>query len=227
MKPMKELQKEKAVNHYLAGKQAWAEQYGTYIRSRDIWRKVAMGALAVAILACVGNIIQLSQSKIIPYVIEVDKLGKIRGAGPATPTTVIPQAVMQGALAEFVTNWRTVTADIGLQKKLLTQASYQVAGSARGTLREFFAENNPYERGQKSLVEVRIQGVPMPISEGGHSWQVEWREIRRTRAGVKEHEAVYQASLQIQIKAPDTDAEILNNPSGVYITALSWTKKFQ
>ncbi len=217
--------KTRDVNHYVAGREAWTEAWGPIVASRDLWRKMALVCLAVAVLSCLGNLIQLRQSKVVPYVVEVDKLGQMRGVHQASPYKDIPDSVIQGALTSFVANWRTVTADIGLQKEFLQKASYQVAGSASGTLREWFSENNPYERGKQNLVEVRIQGVPLVIS--GNSWQVEWCEVIRTRNGIKESQTDYSASLQIQFKTPETEAEILNNPAGVYVTSISWTRKFK
>ncbi len=216
--------KDNTGNHYLKGRQVWSEAYGEFINSRNNWRMTAMVALLIAMMSMGVNIVQVTQSKVVPYVIEVDKAnGLMRGAGYATPLKSLPKSVVQGSINSFIKNWRTVTADISLQKSLLQQASFQVAGSAKGTLGEWYSKNNPYERGKKDLVTVQFSGVPLVIS--GNTWQVEWTEIVRTHAGITQSETSYQASVQIQVRSPETEEEILRNPSGVYATALSWTKK--
>ena len=42
-------------NHYLAGRQAWAEVFGSFIQERNLWRLVALLVSIVAILLGAGN----------------------------------------------------------------------------------------------------------------------------------------------------------------------------
>lgn len=212
-------------SHYLRGQKTWAVIFGSFIEQRNRWRTVATGCLVVLVMSLTLNILQANQAKVVPYVVEVDKLGQMRGVRKAERMDKLPVAIIQGALKTFVTSWRTVTADIGLQEKFLRQTSYVAVGSAKGTLKEWFGEHNPYQRGQKVLVEVRVQGVPLLIS--GRSWQVEWREITRNRSGATEKEEMFEASIQVQIQPPQSESEILNNPSGLFVTSISCTQKFK
>ncbi len=221
----KQSPKKDGLNHYLAGRQAWAEMYGSEMESRKRWRNMTYCCLGALLLALAMNVFQLQQTKIVPYVIEVDQFGGMRGVGKATPYEQISAAVIKGSLAGFVRNWRTVTADVGLQKIMLNRARYMVAGAAVGTIKDWYDSNNPYDRGTTNLVEIRMRGVPLIIS--GNSWQVEWSEITRNRSGRKVKEENFEASVQIQLKSPETETEILNNPAGVYVTNISWTRKFK
>ncbi len=211
-------------NHYIAGRLAWAEAYGSFIRERNFWRMAAMVFGVVAVLALTLNIIQATKAKVVPYVIEVDKAGKMHALKTATAMTSNTKHI-QYSLGLFVTSWRSVTADIGLQERYNKQASSQVAGAAHGILGEWYKENNPFTRSENSLVEVRILGLPLLVS--GQTWQVEWEEITRGHTGETKERIVYQGNFQIQIKEPKTEAEILKNPSGIFVVDISYTKKLR
>ncbi len=216
--------KKEEYNHYLAGRQAWAETHGSFIQERNFWRIVAIGAMVVAVLALTLNIIQATKAKVVPYVIEVDKAGKMSGLKAGTPLTSNIRHT-QYSLGLFVKSWRGVTADIALQEKNMNQAAGQSAGAAKGILKQWYGQNDPYKRGENSLVEVRLLGLPLFVS--GQTWQVEWLEITRSHSGEEKSRVVYQGNFQIQVKEPRTEAEILKNPSGIFIVDISYTKKLR
>ena len=204
---------------YISGREEWLERYGSYIQRARQWRLVALGCLVIAGVSVAGNVIQASQSKVVPYVVEVDKLGRIAAVSRSSEASPTPIRVIQAELADFVTNWRTVTADLDLQKRLLERLSYCVAGTAKGQMRQWFDKNNPYLRAKDKLIQVYVKSIPAKVSED--SWRVEWDEITRNHAGIEIGRDSYQATLTVQIQPPTTDAQIIRNPGGVYVTAMS------
>src|SRR2546421_10039315 len=68
---------------YLAARREWNERYGDYIARARNWRRAAFAALAVSGVLSVGTVWQASQSKVVPYVVEVDKLGDAVPVGRA------------------------------------------------------------------------------------------------------------------------------------------------
>ncbi len=60
---------------YLAARREWNERYGDYIAQANNWRLIAIAALGVAAVAVAGNVWQSSQSRVQPFIVEVDKLG--------------------------------------------------------------------------------------------------------------------------------------------------------
>ena len=209
-------------NHYLAGRQAWAEAFGSFIQERNLWRLVALLVSIVAILLGAGNIIQLRQQKVIPYMVEVDRAGRISG-GQMAKKLETSQEMIQYSLGQFITAWRTVTADIALQEKYVKQSSFMSIGAAKKILAKWYAKNNPYLSNEKKLVEVRIMALPLYVS--GETWLVEWTEIERTHQGVERSKATFQANLTIKRKLPETQQEILKNASGIYVSEISHSKK--
>ena len=211
---------EKGGSPYLNGREEWLERYGSYISRAAQWRMVALFCLILTGISITGNVIQASQVKTIPYIIEVDKLGKSSVVARTDKASATPQRLIQAEIAACISNWRTVTADVELQQKMIERLSFFMAGSAKGVLREWYEANNPYEIAKSDkLVHVEIKGLPLPVSYD--SYRVEWVETVRSHAGVLLDSHVYEATVTVQINPPTVDAVLLRNPGGVYITSLS------
>ena len=163
---------------------------------------------------------QASQVKTVPYIVEVDQLGKTGVIARADTASATPRRLIQAEIAACIANWRTVTADVELQQKMIDRLSFFMAGSAKGVLRQWYEANNPYEIAKTGkLVHVEIKGLPLPVSSD--SYRVEWVETVRSHAGVMLDSHTYEATVTIQINPPTADAVLLRNPGGIYITALS------
>ncbi len=211
---------EKGENPYLNGREEWLERYGSYISRAAQWRMVAFFCLILTGISVTGNVMQANQVKTVPYIIEVDKLGKSSVVARADRASATPQRLIQAEIAACISNWRTVTADVELQQKMIERLSFFMAGSAKGVLREWYEANNPYEIAKSGkLVHVEIKGLPLPVSSD--SYRVEWVETVRSHAGVLFDSHAYEATVTIQINPPTVDAVLLRNPGGVYITSLS------
>lgn len=211
---------EKEGSPYLNGREEWLERYGSYISRAAQWRMAAFICLLITVVSITGNVIQASQVKTVPYIIEVDKLGKTGAVARADRASATPKRLIQAEIAKCVSDWRTVTADVELQQKMIERLSFFMAGSAKGVLRQWYEANNPYEIAKSGkLVHVEIKGLPLPVSSD--SYRVEWVETVRSHAGVMLDSHTYEATVTIQINPPTADAVLLRNPGGVYITALS------
>lgn len=204
---------------YVSGREEWLERYGSYIQRARQWRMATIIALFITGVSVVGNVVQATQSKVVPYVVEVDQLGRIAAVERASVAAPVPTRVVQSSLSEFVTQWRSVTADLDLQKRFIERLSFFVAGAARGQMKQWYELNNPYDRAKDKLVQVNIKSLPAQVS--ADSWRVEWTEVTRNHSGVQIGAEGFQATLTIQIQPPTTDTQILRNPGGVYITSMS------
>lgn len=223
--PEKEQQKpaKSAGNPYLNGREEWLERYGSYIKREQNWKMACFLALVITGLSITGNVIQANQVKTIPYIVEVDKLGKTVVVNRADKASAQPLRLIQAELAAAIVNWRTVTADIELQQQMIEGLSFFFAGSAKGTMKEWFSKNNPYEIAKTGkLVHVEIKSLPLPVSN--NSYRVEWLETIRSHAGVTLDVNRYEATATIQIEPPTTEAVLIHNPGGVYITEISASK---
>lgn len=211
---------EKGGSPYLNGREEWLERYGSYISRAAQWRMAAFLCLMITVVSITGNVIQANQVKTVPYIIEVDALGKTGVIARADTASATPKRLIQAEIAKCISDWRTVTADVELQQKMIERLSFFMAGSAKGVLRQWYEANNPYEIAKTGkLVHVEIKGLPLPVSSD--SYRVEWVETVRSHAGVMLDSHSYEATVSIQLNPPTVDAVLLRNPGGVYITALS------
>ncbi len=204
---------------YTSGREEWLERYGSYIQRASQWRMAAFLSLALGVISISGNIIQATTSKIVPYVVEVDKLGHVSAINRADEATATPLRVIQSELANFVVLWRTVTPDLDLQKKNVNRLSFYVSGSARGQIQQWYSTNNPFERAKDKIVQIEVKSLPMKVSVD--SWRVEWTENTRNHSGVLMASESYQATLTVRFVPPTNDEQIMKNPGGIYVTALS------
>ena len=210
-------------NPYLNAREEWLERYGSYISRAAQWRKIAVLALIIAVLSLAGNIIQLTQAKVVRYFVAVDELGKtvaekIQGQGGSTPEKVI-----QAAVAQAIVDWRTVTVDTELQRRMIGRLTMHTAGASKGMLKQWYEKNSPYEVAKTGrLVNVEVKGVPLPVSKG--SYRVEWWEIVRNLQGAELARENYEAIATVALVPPEREEVVLANPGGVYIINLSTAK---
>ncbi|MDR2724834.1 MAG: type IV secretion system protein [Candidatus Adiutrix sp.] len=214
-------QKTESQNPYLDARDEFYDSVGYPVKAAAQWRLAAFISFFLLALSLAGNVIQATQAKVVPYVVAVDKIGAalaVKRADIASPT---PVTVVQAELANIITNWRTVTADLDLQARMIDRLSGFTRGAAKGVLTEWFEKNNPVARARSGrLVSVNIKSVPLPVSQ--NSWRIEWLETTRNHVGVVVEATEYEATMNVVIQPPRTDAEILKNPGGVYITELSF-----
>lgn len=212
--------KDAGKNPYFDGRQEWLERYGSYISRANQWRIFSLLATLALIISLSCNVMQSSQVKTVPYIIEVDRLGKIGAVARADSASATPRRLIQAEIANCVSSWRTVTADVELQQRMIDRLSFFMAGSAKGVMREWYETNNPYEIAKAGkLVHIEIKGLPLPVSPD--SYRVEWTETVRSHAGIILDSNQYEATVTIQVQPPTQEAVILRNPGGIYLTAIS------
>ncbi len=225
MIPIKEKPPEGASggNPYLNAREEWMERYGNYISRATQWRRAAFLTLIIAALSLAGNVVQMTQAKIVRYFVVVDELGKtvaekIQGHGGGTP-----EKVVQAAVAQAIVDWRTVTVDTELQKRMINRLTMHTAGATRGMLKQWYEKNSPYEVAKAGrLVHVEVKGIPLPVTKG--SYRVEWNEIVRNLQGVELGRENFEAIATVELLPPVKEEILLANPGGVYITNLSTAK---
>ena len=214
-------------NPYLAGRREWNERYGSYIAQRNQWRKIAFGALGVAALAVVGVVWIGAQSKLVPYVVEVNKLGEPAASRIASRAATADDRIIRAVLSRWVVEIRTVTADRELQAQFLRQAYalVQSSGSAWHVINEYFGNgkgpNSPLIRAAKETVAVEVGSV---LRQSSQSWQLEWLERVRERSGAVTGTERWRALLTVEIQAPGSEEELRANPAGIRIRELSWQR---
>ena len=217
---------------YLNARRSWNSHVGSLIASRTLWQAMALISMLVA-LAAVGGVIYIgSQSKFVPYVVEVNKLGEAMAVAPASPAEKVDQRIVRASVAEFIVNARTVTPDIAMQRRAIFKV-YALMPSGSIATRKMTSylngapETNPFKRAEKQTVNVEIVSA---IPQTATTWQVDWIETQRTRKGeIMGKPYRMRALLNVNSQPMPTDTtedQIRLNPMGVYVTDYSWSKQF-
>lgn len=217
-------------NPYLTARRTWNEHVGSVVSSRQTWQVVGILSLMIA-LAGVGGVIQIgSQSKFIPYVVQVDKLGAAQAAGPVTSSDRADPRVLGAAVSEFIENSRLVSPDIALQRKAIFSVYAHLAPNDPATtkMNEWLngnADASPFKRAAKEMVSVDITSV---LPQTPTTWQVDWTESTRDRKGVLQDQPKQMRAL-ITVYTADTttqttEEQMRNNPLGIYVRDFSWSR---
>lgn len=221
--------KEKEENPWLAARREWNAHEGGVIASRRMWQIVGICCLLIALTA-VGGIIHIGQqSKFIPYVIQVDKLGQALAIGRADQAAPVDRRVLQATVASFISDVRLVTPDVAVQRKAVFNiyAFLRANDPAIQKIGEFYAEKatNPFHRAADETAFVEITSV---LQQSPETWQVDWMEEVRDRQGGLKGKQRMRALLTIYITPPTaqtSEEEIRRNPLGIYIRDFNWSKQ--
>lgn len=225
-KPLPELD-----NPYLNARKHWNEHTQGLLNTTRLWQAVALISLLITLGAVGGAVHVASQSKFVPYVIEIDKLGQNLAVAPAELAMPVDQRVVHASLAAFMSNARLVTPDIAIQRKAIFSVYAMMnADSPAATKMTAWLngneESNPFHRAAKETVETEIVSV---IPQSPDTWQIEWNEKTFDRQGVLIGQPCRMKALATVTIVPPTSAtsedKIRQNPLGVFVKDFSWSKQ--
>lgn len=217
-------------NPYLTARRTWNDHVGSVVTSRQSWQVVGILSMMVA-LAGVGGIIHIgSQSKFVPYIVEVDKLGQPMAVGPAQAASQVDLRVLKSQVASFVADARTVTPDVALQRKSIFRLYALLSPNDPATqkMNEWLngtKESSPFVRAVDETVTVDIRSVMQQTPE---TWQVDWEEVTRERQGLIKSRAIWRALVTTYIAEPTTqtsEEQVRMNPVGTFVRDFSWSKQ--
>ena len=217
-------------NPYLSARRTWNEHVGSVVSSRQTWQVVGILSLLIA-LAGVGGVIHIgSQSKFIPYVVQVDKMGQTIAAGPVTAADKADPRIVHATVADVITSARMVTPDVALQRKAVFKVYSVLSPNDPATAKtnEWLngnADASPFKRAAKEMVNIEITSV---IPQSPDTWQVDWTETTRDRQGALKGQPVPMRALVTVYTAEPTsqttDEQLRNNPMGIYVRDYSWSR---
>jgi type IV secretion system protein VirB5 len=211
-------------NPYVTARSNFESLFRNQAKEKHAWKFVALAELAIVSALIIAYVQLASSSRVVPYVVEVDKLGQAIAFGPAEPLRGVDQRVLVRELSVLIRNLRSVTPDPGLQVRMIQDAYAFLDLPAAKFLNEYFAvpENNPRLLSQEITRSVEITSVlPIPNSD---SWKVQWTELERPRAGSVSRSRAWEAYLTVRQSPPKNVETIQVNPLGMYVTGINWTQ---
>lgn len=205
---------------YAAARGEFNEVWGSFVTQARNWRFIALMLGLVVILETIGLVRVASQSKFIPYIVEVDKFGAAQSVGFADHQHASDR-IKRAYLVGFIRDVRRVTVDPIMQKEAVARTFAMVAegSAAQQKVTEYFTATNPYRRGQTETVSTDVS-EPLRISD--QSWQISWKETTRDLTGKVLEERYWKATLAVAENPASSEEALLLNPAGLYVTDIDW-----
>lgn len=211
------------MNPYIAAKREWDERYGSLITRAKNWRFMAL-LCATTIVLETGGLIALSmRSRVVPYVVAIDSLGRQVAAGPTEQASVADDRLLRAAIFEWVGDLRLVTNDGIAQRKAVDRVYDHIANgsAAMGVISDFYRSDPPQKRAETQTVNVDVQSV-LPTSN--KTYEVEWIETARDLQGQVTQQVRWKGAFTVVVNPPIDERQMRVNPLGIYVTNASWSK---
>lgn len=210
-------------NPYLDAKREWLERYGNYISQKRNWQIIAVLSVIISLICVIFLGYSTTQNKLIPYVIEVDKLGNTSKIGIVQNIDLKNPNVIKYSLNTFVYSWRSVWGNVETQRKFIFDAYAYLEPNSKAFnfINEEYREKNPFKQTSKENVRVKVKSI---VPQNADTWQVEWEEEVRNLKEEIISQITYRGFFQVKQIVPTSEEQILKNPLGIFIFDLNYAK---
>ncbi|MBM9400838.1 conjugal transfer protein TrbF [Gluconacetobacter azotocaptans] len=209
------------VTPYQKAAQVWDERVGSaHILARN-WRLMAFGSLSLSAALGIGLVWQSARGTVVPWVVQVDKLGQAQLVAPAAAGYRPGDPEISWYLAQFIQDVRSLSADpVVVRQKWLRAYDFTTTSGAQ-TLNDFARLNDPFSRIGREQVEVDVSSV---IRASPSSFRVAWIE-RHYRDGAFTGIERWTAIVSVVIATPRDADRLRKNPLGIFVSAINWSKE--
>jgi type IV secretion system protein VirB5 len=206
---------------YQRAAQVWDERIGSARVQAKNWRLMAFGSLALSAGLSAALVWQSLSGSVVPWVVQVDKLGAAQAVAPATadyrPTD--PQIAFH--LAHFIEEVRSIPADAIIVRQNWLRAYDFTTQAGALALNDYARANDPFTKVGKMQIAVDVSSV---IRASPDSFRVAW--VQRTyQDGSLASTERWTAILTVVVQVPRDAEKLRANPLGIYITAINWSKE--
>lgn len=219
-------------NPYLNARRTWNEHVGGVVSSRQTWQIIGIGSMLISLSAVAGMIHIGSQSKFIPFVVQVPETTHIPVfVGPVTQAGDVDPRVIQASVVSFIRNARLITPDRAVQRMAILDVYAMLLPETPAIIKMGEYLNGTPEQEHSTLAEIETQDIQitdvLPLSDT--TIQIDWLETVRDRDGSpKEPPYKMRAVVTVAIIPPDastSEEQVRANPLGVFVKDFSWSKQ--
>ena len=203
--------------------QVWDERIGSARAQARNWRLMAFGGLAMSASLAAGLLWQSLQSRVVPYVVEVDRLGEARAVSPAVQDFSPTDPQIAWHLGQFIRNVRSISLDGVLMRDDWLRAYDFVTARGATALSDYARSSDPFAKVGERTVSVQVTSV---VRASDRSFQVKWIESSFER-GSPAGTARWTAILTIVRKPPASAEALRKNPLGLFVDAIDWSKELE
>ena len=206
---------------YQRAAQVWDDRIGSARVQARNWRYMAFGCLALSASLSGGLVWQSVSGAIVPWVVQVDKLGQAQAVAPAVADYRPSDPQIAFHLARFIEQVRSIPADaIIVRQNWLRAYEFTTQGGALA-LNDYARANDPFTKVGKQQVAVEVSSV---IRASPDSFRIAWTE-RRYQDGSLASTERWSAILTIVVQTPRDAEKLRANPLGIYVNAINWSKE--
>lgn len=203
--------------------QLWDERIGSARVQARNWRRMAFGCLGLASALSGGLIWKSLQSRVVPYIVEVDRLGEPRAVAPAQAGYRPTDPQIAWFLSRFISDIRSVSLDPVLMRQDWLSA-YDFA-TRRGAvfLGDYARTADPFGQIGERTVSVQVTSI---VRASDRSFQVKWIETAYAQ-GAEAGTAHWTAILSVVLARPSNADMLRRNPLGLYVDAIDWSRELE
>lgn len=206
---------------YQRAAQAWDDRIGSARVQARNWRVVAIGGLLLSAGLSAGLVWLSMQSRIIPYVVAVDRLGEARSVGPADRDYRPTDPQIAWFLGRFIGNVRSISLDpVLMRRNWLSAYDFVTARGAR-FLNQYARTANPFAEVGSRTVSVQVTSI---VRASDRSFQVGWTEAAYDRGSLA-GTSRWTAILSVVVRPPSSADTLRRNPLGLYVDAIDWSQE--
>jgi type IV secretion system protein VirB5 len=215
---------------YLAARQEWMERYGSYIAQAKNWRIAALSAMTVAVLFGAGMVHEADRVHVVPYVVEVDKLGQTVELAKAVRAGAFAQPVVNHVLSRFVWLVFTRSPDAHVQKHFIDESYNYIDAKEKSALDAFYARHEPYsaysDGTQGDTVSIQTAEPVGDVTAQGGVYIVDFLVKHYGPHRNLDGAQPWQATISYATVPPSDNPNVLKgNPFGIYITHFAFSKQ--
>ena len=206
---------------YQRAAQVWDDRIGSARVQARNWRLMAFGSLVLSAGLASALVWQSTTGSIVPWVVQVDKLGAAQAVAPATADYEPSDPQVAFYLAKFIEQVRSIPSDPIIVRQNWLRAYDFTTQAGALALNDYARTNDPFANVGKQQVAVDVSSV---IRASPTSFRVAWTE-RRYQDGSLASTERWSAIVTVVVQTPRTADALRKNPLGIYINAINWSKE--
>jgi len=206
---------------YQRAAQIWDDRIGSARVQAKNWRLIAFGSLALSAGLSAALVWQARNGSIVPWVVEVDKLGQAQAIAPATADYRPSDPQIAFYLSRFIEEVRSIPADPVIVRQNWLRAYDFTSQTGAVALNDYARTSDPFANIGKVQIAVDVTSV---IRASPTSFRIAWVEHRYQDGSLASTER-WSAILTINLAASRDADTLRKNPLGIYVTALNWSKE--
>ena len=206
---------------YQRAAQVWDDRIGSARVQARNWRLMAFGSLTLSAGLAAALVWQSANGSIVPWVVQVDRLGEAQAVGPATADYQPSDPQIAFYLARFIEQVRSIPADPIIVRQNWLRAYEFTTQAGAIALNDYARANDPFAQVGKTQISIDVSSV---IRASPTSFRVAWVQ-RAYQDGALATTERWTAILTIAVQPPRDAEKLRANPLGIYVNAINWSKE--